>query len=47
LARAETLPRLPPGITSQSGIFHSNCSTISMPTVFWPSMRRLFMELAR
>ena len=46
-ARAETLPRFPPGITIQSGTSQSNCCTISMPTVFWPSMRRLFIELAR
>ena len=42
-----TLPRLPPGITTQSGTSQSNCWTISMATVFWPSMRRLFIELAR
>ena len=46
-ARAETLPRLPPGMISQSGTCQSSCWTISMPTVFWPSTRRLFIELAR
>ena len=46
-ASADTLPRLPPGITIQSGTSQSNCSMISIPTVFWPSMRRLFIELAR
>ena len=44
---ALTLPRLPPGMTTQSGTSQSNCCTISMATVFCPSMRRLFMELAR
>ena len=42
-----TLPRLPPGMITQSGTSQSNCCTISMATVFWPSMRRLFIELAR
>ena len=29
------------------GTFQSDCWTISIPTVFWPSMRRLFIEFAR
>ena len=44
---ALTLPRLPPGMTIQSGTFQSNCWTISMATVFWPSRRSEFIELAR
>jgi len=31
---AATLPRLPPGMITQSGTFQSNCCTISMATVF-------------
>src|SRR5437763_783576 len=44
---ALTLPRLPPGMMMTSGTDQSNCWTISMPTVFWPSSRRLFIEFAR
>jgi len=47
LPSAETLPRLPPGMTITSGHSQSNCCTISMPTVFWPSMRNEFIEFAR
>ncbi len=44
---ALTLPRLPPGMMMTSGTDQSNCCTISTPTVFWPSSRRLFIEFAR
>ena len=44
---ALTLPRLPPGMTTTSGTSQSNCCTISIDSVFWPSSRRLFIELAR
>ena len=44
---ALTLPRLPPGMMMTSGTCQSNCCTISTEIVFWPSMRRLFIELAR
>jgi len=47
LPRAETFPRFPPGMTMTSGACQSNCCTISMPTVFCPSILREFMELAR
>ena len=33
-ASADTLPRLPPGITNHSGTSQSNCWMISIPTVF-------------
>jgi len=41
------LPRLPPGMMTQSGTAQSNCWQISIAAVFWPSRRRLFMLLAR
>ncbi len=41
------LPRLPPGMMTQSGTCQSNCWQISMAAVFWPSSRKLFMLLAR
>jgi len=44
---ALTLPRLPPGMMTQSGTSQSNCCTISIETVFCPSTRRLFMLFAR
>jgi hypothetical protein len=47
LPSALVLPRLPPGMTTQSGTSQSNCCTSSMETVFCPSMRRPFIELAR
>ena len=44
---AHTLPRLPPGMMTQSGTFQSNCCAISIATVFWPSRRSEFIEFAR
>ena len=34
-------------MTIQSGTFQSNCCANSIATVFWPSIRREFFELAR
>ena len=34
---ADTLPRLPPGITTQSGTCQPSCCASSIATVFWPS----------
>ena len=47
LPNALELPRFPPGTIIQSGTSQSNCCTISIPTVFCPSIRRAFIELAR
>ena len=44
---ADTLPRLPPGITTQSGTRQPSCCTSSIATVFWPSSRSEFIEFAR
>ena len=44
---ALALPRLPPGITSQSGALQPSCCATSTESVFCPSMRSEFMELAR
>jgi hypothetical protein len=47
LPTALALPRLPPGITTQSGASQPSCCAISIEAVFCPSMRREFIELAR
>jgi len=44
---AAVFPRLPPGMMTQSGTPQSNCWTVSMLTVFWPSTRSEFIEFAR
>ncbi len=47
LPNAETLPRLPPGRTIQSGGFQSRWSIISITMDFWPSMRKGLIEFSR
>ena len=44
---AAVLPRLPPGMTTQSGTRQSNWSAISIAMVFWPSMRNGLIEFKR
>ena len=44
---ALALPRLPPGITIQSGEVQPSCCAISIEAVFCPSMRSEFIEFAR
>ena len=41
------LPKLPAGTIIQSGASQLNCLTISIPTLFWPSIRKLFIEFAK